>query len=414
MHLGGGGLLRLPVVAGAALYGRDPVIPVTQSRAGERGTCFRACLASILNLPERAVTDFDKGEGGLDGYWGRVHDWLAERGLRYRRVPVDGAKPSGWSTIEGVSPRGGLHACVAYDGELVHDPHPRDGTGRGLTEPRYYGLLEPIKGKGRDAQPTKFGKKCAKCGTPLQNEMKVLTCQACRYEAHQKARNKPVDTEYAERIRAALRRHGADRADMLALRRNTERQGGPFFIQETMEGGAERTVPVRRLNKAADAGTGKAWHRLYGSMTDPDAVRGKAKNPGPVPGTREKHEPGWTSAACHKNSHATCSSLSCACPCHRRGAKDASPVSVALLLAALLVWYRARKAECGAQQEYDLARYVPKRRAFDAPSSGQLNRYPMSRLLDALGIDIKEYMRRDEAQKTALLRTAIEKLDKGE
>jgi hypothetical protein len=34
----------------------------------------------------------------------------------------------------------------------------------------------------------------------------------------------------------------------------------------------------------------------------------------------------------------------------------------------------------------------------------------MSDILDALGIDIKEYMRRTEPQKKALLKTALEKL----
>ena len=121
--------------------------PITQSRVGESGTCFRACIASILNLAEDQVTDFDKGRNGPaseEEYWKNVQGFLAPYGLKYRRVPLS-AKPSGWGTIEGVSPRGGLHACVAYDGQLVHDPHPQDGTGRGLAEPRYYGLLEPLQ-----------------------------------------------------------------------------------------------------------------------------------------------------------------------------------------------------------------------------------------------------------------------------
>jgi hypothetical protein len=122
--------------------------PVVQSRVGEDGTCFRACIASILELPEDEVKDFDgyreylQDEQCLDDYWANVQGFLAEHGLSYRRVPIDSAKPSGYSTIEGISPRGGLHACVAYDGKLVYDPHPQDGTGRGLVEPRYYGLLE--------------------------------------------------------------------------------------------------------------------------------------------------------------------------------------------------------------------------------------------------------------------------------
>jgi hypothetical protein len=216
---------------------------VTQSRVGDNGTCFRSCIASIFDVPESDVVDFDgprkymHNATELDDYWANVQGWLGERGLRYRRVPLSGSKPSGYSTIEGISPRGGLHACVAYDGKLVHDPHPLDGTGRGLLEPRYYGLLEPTE-------------------------------------------------------------------------------------------------------------------------------RGQAKD---------------------------------------------GVLSRALLLAALLAWYKERKVATSCHT-YNLAEYKPRRRAFDG--SLPLNRYPMHKILDALGIDIKEYMRRTESQKTELLRTAIEHLDK--
>lgn len=117
--------------------------PLVQTKVGDDGNCFATCLSSILELPANKVPDFDAGNASDDEFFAAADEFLAKHGLTYRRVPVDGAKPSGWSTIEGVSPRGGLHACVAYDGKLVHDPHPQDGTGRGLVEPRYYGLLEP-------------------------------------------------------------------------------------------------------------------------------------------------------------------------------------------------------------------------------------------------------------------------------
>jgi hypothetical protein len=238
--------------------------PVTQSRVGLDGTCFRACLASILNLKESQVPDF-----GEEGWVEEANDFLSKHGLKYRRVPVTSTKPDGYSTIEGISPRGRLHACVAKDGELVHDPHPQDGTGRGLVEPRYYGLLEPILGRTKyererqpdvapvgDAGPT-YKKICSSCGVPLQTKMKVLTCQACRYEQMQKSAGRPLDAAYAERIRAALRRavkaaasdRADDRADMARLRRNTERQGGPFFMQVTEPNGREHTIPASKLRK---------------------------------------------------------------------------------------------------------------------------------------------------------------------
>jgi len=43
--------------------------------------------------------------------------------------------------IEGKSPRGGLHAVVGRNGKIVHDPHPQDGTGRGLVRIDNFGLI---------------------------------------------------------------------------------------------------------------------------------------------------------------------------------------------------------------------------------------------------------------------------------
>lgn len=167
---------------------------VVQTRTGADGNCLNACIASILELPLKSVPEFG------DDWMEDLNKFLATKGLSYRRVPMY-KKPSGYSTIEGVSPRGGLHACVALDGELAWDPHPiEDSTGQGLVEPRYYGLLEPLLGV---------------TGKELRAQKSI----------------------------------GLDRSDMLQLRKNTERQGGPFHIQETTKSGKERTIPVRSLSK---------------------------------------------------------------------------------------------------------------------------------------------------------------------
>ena len=121
--------------------------PVYQSRIGKRGRCFNAALASILEIPEASVPDFDRPIG--TDYWKNVASFLAKHGLKYSRVPLD-TPPVGWGTIEGISPRGGNHACVSFNGELVHDPHKPDGTGNGLVEPKYYGLLTPLRKKAED------------------------------------------------------------------------------------------------------------------------------------------------------------------------------------------------------------------------------------------------------------------------
>ena len=112
--------------------------PVTQSRTGEEnGTCFRASLASILNLREDQVPDFTECNEDPG-----VNQFLKRYGLKYEEVPYDRENlPIGWHTVLGISPRGGMHCVVGKDGKIVWDPHPQDGTGRGLVKPTGYGLL---------------------------------------------------------------------------------------------------------------------------------------------------------------------------------------------------------------------------------------------------------------------------------
>lgn len=106
---------------------------------------MNACLASILEIPEADVPDFL----GTDQEWlAQLQQWLAPQGLYYVQIQpseptVKAAFAAGelYHTIEGLSPRGGMHACVGLNGRLVFDPHPQDGTGRGLVKVHCYGLL---------------------------------------------------------------------------------------------------------------------------------------------------------------------------------------------------------------------------------------------------------------------------------
>jgi hypothetical protein len=249
------------------------VNPITQSRIGENGTCFRACIASIFNLRENQVVDFDgprkylEDVQGLDDYWANVEGWLAERGLYYQRIPIDGKKPVGWSTIEGVSPRGGLHACVAYNGKLVRDPHPQDSTGRGLVEPRYYGLFKKIESAkvtdlykkiptGRSVSPKQVGRRLF---DPIYSKAEMAAqrkeWEAAGYKVTEregtigrssqghKGKRGIIMTAYVQDSASVA----TDRTDMTQLRKNTHRQDGPFLMQVTKKNSREHTLPTKAV-----------------------------------------------------------------------------------------------------------------------------------------------------------------------
>ena len=102
----------------------------------ERGNCFSACVASILELPIEQVPTFV-----IEDDWHiAAQTWLNARGLWLLSLPWDdewGAivlEPfGGYHIIGGQSPRGEHgHSVVGLRGEIVHDPHP---SGEGIRPP---------------------------------------------------------------------------------------------------------------------------------------------------------------------------------------------------------------------------------------------------------------------------------------
>jgi hypothetical protein len=108
------------------------VKPVDQTSYGLLdGNCFSACIASILEV----------ALGDVPYFWGPRQEWfarwLAGQGLAAALYPRDVHVPLGYSIAGGPSARfaGRMHACVALDGVIVHDPHPsRDGLPLGVME----------------------------------------------------------------------------------------------------------------------------------------------------------------------------------------------------------------------------------------------------------------------------------------
>ena len=120
--------------------------PVFQTKMGEGGNCFSACLASIFDLPIDAVPNFFETCGHEDtAWWKGVRDWLRPRGLGVIFLQL--ASPEhlklfeGYLIVSGKSSRGLYHATIWRDGVMVHDPHP---SGTGIAEPDGIDMLYPL------------------------------------------------------------------------------------------------------------------------------------------------------------------------------------------------------------------------------------------------------------------------------
>jgi hypothetical protein len=114
-----------------------------------KGDCFRACLASVLDMPLLEVPNFydlcgTMSDGGPDvqEFWNKVREWLDIRGWKMiaitfpdpqmlQRTHFDGDE---YCIMSGLSPRlrsdgnTKYHAVVGktqgYGIKIVHDPHP--------------------------------------------------------------------------------------------------------------------------------------------------------------------------------------------------------------------------------------------------------------------------------------------------
>jgi len=89
---------------------------------GTVGDCFRACIASVLEVPIEAVPHFailgSRWQSVLSGYLG---------GLSRDVEWAQGDPPHGvWAIATVQSPRNAdvKHSVIYRDGVMVHDPHP--------------------------------------------------------------------------------------------------------------------------------------------------------------------------------------------------------------------------------------------------------------------------------------------------
>lgn len=119
------------------------MIPVDQTRLhGEnvKGNCFRACIASVLELSIDEVPAFE--DMTIPYEWiDRCIEFLESHGYQYEGIYSledlrDCNGVDGYLVANGKSPRGDFkHSVIWKDGAIVHDPHPsRSGLDGGVTE----------------------------------------------------------------------------------------------------------------------------------------------------------------------------------------------------------------------------------------------------------------------------------------
>ena len=115
------------------------------------GDCFRACVASIFEMPIKEVPNFWEQTQNAAVFWKLNSDWLAKnKGFRYINVSF---KETGKHLVDGIlciaigeSPRGKIDHAVVWQDGIIHDPHPSRA---GLAEkPDMFTLFIPLNPVG--------------------------------------------------------------------------------------------------------------------------------------------------------------------------------------------------------------------------------------------------------------------------
>lgn len=123
---------------------QDQTILRCVDASGQRGNCFAACIASLLEVPIAEVPNFvDSDEWPFN-----FQKWLRERGFFYLLTEVNAGDIEAWvglggyHVINGQGPRENCrHSVVGLAGEMVFDPHPSRA---GLLKVEEFGFLIPM------------------------------------------------------------------------------------------------------------------------------------------------------------------------------------------------------------------------------------------------------------------------------
>lgn len=116
---------------------------------GVYGDCFRAALASLLDLALHEVPHFAKdADGDVPGFWCCVNQWLSERGqalILARGVDFKMPQRMGMAPVFHLiladCEDGDFHALVGLSGRVVFDPAPSEPILATKPEDLVYGFV---------------------------------------------------------------------------------------------------------------------------------------------------------------------------------------------------------------------------------------------------------------------------------
>jgi hypothetical protein len=115
----------------------------------QKGDCFRAALANLLELDINSVPHFVQEAVGPRDFLIRVNRFLKQYNLAYQYLSVSELEHTGIEGLyhigNGSTNRQTLHSVCCKDTETIFDPHPSNGGLESMSSIGCFMVLDPSK-----------------------------------------------------------------------------------------------------------------------------------------------------------------------------------------------------------------------------------------------------------------------------